>query len=109
MNKLKTYIIFSLLIFAVGAYFYHRTIVNNLEQEIFTTREEVKKDLKKVRDSAFVEIKNLTKNSEKRFDSIINIPPKIKWKIYEKSIYINRTLDDALIVHSNHKTNKGTE
>lgn len=40
-----------------------------------------------------------------KFDSIIKIPPKIKWKKYEKSIYIDRSLDDALSIHAEYKSN----
>lgn len=102
-NKISLYAIIGLLAVMVGGYFYFKNQVSFLENENSDLKEEKKEELKRVRDSAFVKIETLTKRSDERFDSIVNLPPTIKWRKYEVPVYPNRTLDDALDVHSNYK------
>lgn len=80
-----------------------RTELRDLRDEKMDLLSEQKETIKKVRDAATARIDTLTTKSQKRFDSILRIPAKIKYIPYEKPIYINRTLDDALDVHAKYK------
>lgn len=104
------YIIIALLVLLIGQYFYYRHQNNNLYDTIAELREEQKKELKQARDSAYFKIETITKVSKKKFDSILAIPPTIKYIKYEKPYYVNRSLDDALRLLSTYRYNaKPTE
>lgn len=105
---MKTFIISIISFFAIliAQYFYFKVKTNTLKEEIEKVQIENKKTVIKVRDSAFVEINYLVVESQKKIDSIVNLPPKIKWKKYEKPIYIDRTLDNALDVIEYYEYNK---
>lgn len=85
--------------------------ITDLESTVFEMQENIKKDLKKIRDSALSESTKAAKKSKKSFDSILNIPLTIKYVRYEEKVYANRNLDDALRVHSEYKrsSNKGSK
>ena len=108
MFSMKTFIISIISFFAIliAQYFYFKVKTNTLKEEIEKVQIENKKTVIKVRDSAFVEINYLVVESQKKIDSIVNLPPKIKWKKYEKPIYIDRTLDNALDVIEYYEYNK---
>lgn len=103
-SKISLYGIILLLLIIAGQFFYFKYKKNLLLEENILLKKEKKEKLIKIRDSAFVKIKNITELSQKKFDSILNIPPTIKWKKYEKPVYIYRTLDDALDIHSRYKS-----
>ena len=106
--KTKTILIIIgiLIIVIVGQYFYFKVKTSDLEQENLDLVEEKKVELKQVRDSAFVKIEELTINSQIAFDSILEISQKIKYVPYEKFIYADRNLDDALDIISNYQYNE---
>jgi len=107
MRDTKTlYIIIGLLVVIGGGFFYFKTITSDLRSENFDLKEKEKVEIRKVRDSAFAKIEDITMRSNERFDSILSIPPIIKWKRYEKPVYIDRTLDGALDIHAKHKADK---
>jgi len=64
-------------------------------------------EVKRVRDSATTKINTLVFDSQLKFDSLIYLNGKLKYRRYEKPIYIDRNLDDALDVLSKYKYNKG--
>ncbi len=108
-NKVYKVIVLLLLISVGVLFFYSNNRINKLKKENIELKEAKKIELRKVRDSAFVKIDSIVSSSSKKFDSILNIPPTIKWRKYEKPIYINRSLDDALDVISGYKYNKRAE
>jgi hypothetical protein len=81
-------------------------IIQEQYVEIDRLIEEKKTELKSIRDSAQLAIKKEVKEGQKRFDSIINIPPRIQYIRYEEKIYVNRSLDDALRVHAEYKRSR---
>lgn len=108
--KALPYIIIALLVLLIGQYFYYRHQNSKLSDTITELREEQKRELKRARDSAYLKIETITKVSKKSFDSILAIPPTIKYVKYEKPYFINRSLDDALQLLSNYRYNaKPTE
>ena len=94
-----------LLVVIVAQFFWYQNEKSFLEQENLNLIEEKKEDIKKVRDSAFAKINELTTSSKNRFDSILNIPPTIKWYPYEKPIYADRDLDSSLDIITNYHYN----
>lgn len=108
MVKNKTIlIVFGILILAiVGQFFLYKNQKSFLEQENLDLKEEKKVEIKKVRDSAFAKIEEITISSKETFDSILNISQKIKYIPYEKLIYADRNLDDALDIISNYRYNE---
>ncbi len=106
--KTKTILIlFSILIIIIGGqYFLYKSRNADKDQEILDLQEEKKTELKMVRDSAFFKIEELTINSQITFDSILEISQEIKYIPYEKLIYADRNLDDALDIISDYKYNK---
>ena len=80
--------------------------INSLNTFIYNSKINKKEEISKVKDSLINIYTEKVNISNKRFDSIINLPPKIKWKKYEVPTYINRTLDDALNIHAEYKTNR---
>lgn len=103
MAKAKLYAIIVLLGAIIGGYIYHQSEIDKLETELFELQEHEKEELRRVRDSAFAEIDTLIIRSDRKFDSILNIPPSVKYIPYEKPVYPDRTLDDALDVHADYK------
>lgn len=103
MSKIKNYIITLLLIVLISTVIYYKNLNNHLNKELIEVKVNKKEEITTVRDSAYTEINRIISNSNKKFDSIISIPPKIKWIKYEKPVYIDRTLDDALRIHSEYK------
>ena len=105
--KTKTIlIIIGILIIIIGGqYFLYKSQNADKDQEILDLIEDKKVELKKVRDSAFFKIKELTINSQITFDSILEISQKIKYIPYEKLIYADRNLDDALDIISDYQYN----
>lgn len=95
-----------LIIIIVIQFFYFKSQNSFLVQQNLDLIEEKKVDLKKVRDSAFFKIEELTANSQITFDSILEISQEIKYFPYEKLIYVNRSLDDALDIISNYRYNE---
>jgi len=109
MNQIKNYII-AILVIGVGVLFLvFKSQVSDLEKENYDLKTSKREELKKVRDSAYLEIDKVLLSSEKTFDSILNIPPKVKYIPYEKPVYPNRSLDDALLIHADYKANKGAK
>ena len=101
LSKLKfTHWVIIGLIILSGYQYYKNTLAI---QENLNLKLEKKDAIKKVRDSAFAQINEITIKSKNRFDSIANIPPKIKWYPYEKPIYINRSLNDAINIINDYK------
>ena len=82
---------------------------NDYVIEITDLKLQKTEEIKRVRDSATTKIKELIYNSELKFDSIIYLNSKLKYKRYEKLIYVNRSLDDALHVLSTYKYNERTK
>jgi len=108
---MKTKYIIIVILAIIGAGFaYHSAIVNVKDEQILILKaeklkmqENAKTEKKKIRDSARTAIDEEVKRSNKVFDSILNLPPTYKYIKYEKNIYPNRNLDDALSVHAKHK------
>ncbi len=109
MSKIYKYITFILLILLAIVAVYFKILTNNLTKENNFLKNEKKEEVRRIRDSAFLRVDEITRLSNKKFDSILNIPPTIKWKKYEKLIYTNRSLDDALDVISDYKYDRGTK
>lgn len=63
-------------------------------------------EVKRVRDSATTKINTLVFDSQLKFDSLIYLNGKLKYRRYEKPIYIDRNLDDALDVLNKYRYNK---
>ena len=103
VSKRLLYLFIGLVAIIVGQQVFFRTEIRDLRDEKMDLLSDQKEAIKQIRDSATARIDTLTTNSQKRFDSILKIPAKIKYIPYEKPIYINRTLDDALDVHAKHK------
>lgn len=108
-SKTFLYLVIAFIILSIGQHFLYKYQNSILVDENFALKKEKKKELKIVRDSAFKKIQEITVLSSKKFDSIINIPEKIKWQFYEKPIYINRNLDTALDIHSEYKANSNAK
>lgn len=106
MNKINPYIIIVLLIALVGLFFFYKNEVNDLNNEIFDLKEEKKSELKAVRDSAQVAIDDRIEKSTKSFDSLFSLKNKIKYIPYEKFIYADRGLDEALNIIEFYSYNK---
>lgn len=87
----------------VAQFFIYKSQKSFLEQENLELQQEKKEEIKKVRDSAFVKINDLTIDSQNKFDSILKISQKIKYIPYEKLIYPDRNLNDALDVISDYR------
>lgn len=108
--NLKTKIIlgaFALLIGTITTqYFVYKSTVSDLEQKNIDLEEEKKQAVREERDNATARIDTLTMESTRKFDSILSLPPTIKWKVYEKPVYPNRTLGDALDIHANYKADQ---
>lgn len=106
--KTKTILIIigTLIIIIVAQFFYFKIKTSDLEQENLDLVEDKKDELKQVRDSAFWKITQLTIKSQITFDSILDISQEIKYIPYEKFIYADRNLDDALDIISNYKYNE---
>ena len=105
MNK-KIIIIISSII-ALG-FTTHKIIVNsknnkikNLENKVFEMQENAKKENKRIRDSAYNSIDNISKNAIKRIDTIIKTVT--KFVPYEKYIYANRNVNTAIDVLSKYQ------
>lgn len=108
-KKFSIYIITILILSIVFQHIYFNIKTKNLNKLNNKLKKEKLEEVKRVRDSAIYKIEKITITSKKRFDSILSIPPKIKWKKYERPIYIDRTLDDALDIISEYKYNSGTK
>lgn len=108
-NKIFSYIIIGLLIAIVIQFFYYKSVNSSLTQDNLDLETEKQDELKQVRDSALIKAKQKATLSDKRFDSVVNIPLKIKYIPYEKPIYIDRTLDDALDIHTEYKSDTRTK
>lgn len=108
-NKIKNNSNIVLLI-AIGAiilYFWLK--MTSLTKELYDFKIKEKEKLSKVKDSLIYNYSIQLDISKNKFDSVLNLPPTIKWKKYEVPTYINRTLDDALNVHTEYKTNRLSE
>jgi hypothetical protein len=107
MTKNKIILIVGAILLAVIVvqYFIFKNQQSFLEQQNLDLIEGKKNELKKVRDSAFVHIEKLTISSKEKFDSILEINQEIKYIPYEKLIYFDRSLDDALDILSGYKYN----
>lgn len=108
--KTKTILIsFAILIIIIIAqFFYFKMKTSDLEQENLNLQEEKKVELKKVRDSAFFKIEELTAKSETKFDSIIKTN-KIRYVPYEKLVYMYIDFDSAYSILSRTSYKKGRE
>jgi hypothetical protein len=104
-NKIILIVGAILLAVIVVQYFIFKNQQSFLEQQNLDLQEERKTEIKMVRDSAFVKIKELTISSQEKFDSILEINQEIKYIPYEKLIYFDRSLDDALDILSGYKYN----
>lgn len=110
MQKAQPYIIIALLILLIGLYFYFDWRTNKIQSELLEYKTKEKVELIRVRDSASLRIDQIIERSNKRIDSIANLPLKIKYVKYEKSYYYNVDLDTALDILSGFKYNaKPTE
>ena len=111
--NLKSKLLLALFIVLCGAivsqFFYYKSELSDKDNEIVELKTVKIKNLEEERDLAFDRIDTITTRSKRRFDSIANIPPTIKWKVYEKPVYPNRTLGDALDVHAEYKANTRAE
>lgn len=95
-----------LLVIIAGQFFYYKHTNSQLRDENEGIILKKEKELKKVRDSAFIKIEGITIKSNERFDSILNLPPTYRWKKFEVPVYIDRTLDEAFDIHEEHKVTK---
>lgn len=102
-SKLSLYAVIVLLAIIIGQYFITSYQKSQLIKENNLLKVEKTKELIRVRDSAIVTTDKLIKNSKLKLDSLISLPPTIKWKSYEKPVYPNRTLDISLDIHARHK------
>lgn len=109
--KTKTILIIIgiLIIIIAGQFFLYKSNLFDKDQEILDLVEDKKVELKQVRDSAFFKINELTVKSQITFDSILEISQKIQYIPYEKLIYADRNLDDALDIISSYQYNKGAK
>ena len=105
-SKIYKIIAVLLLILLVSLFLYSNFKIQKLQSENIELKESKRKELIRVRDSAFVKVDSIISLSSKKFDSILSIPPTIKWQKYEKLNYTDRSLDDALDVISNYEYNK---
>lgn len=108
-GKFALYVIIALMCISAGQYFVFKNKVSSLENENADLKEEKKNELKRVRDSATVRIDTLISRSNRSFDSILKQNVEIKYVPYEKLVYPNRTLDDALDVISKYRYNERAE
>jgi len=110
MQKAQPYIIIALLILLIGLYFYFDWKTNKIQSEFLEYKTKEKVELIRVRDSASLRIDQVIEKSNKRIDSIANLPLKIKYIPYEKPYFINRNLDTSLDILSTYRYNaKPTE
>ena len=105
--KVKNYAI-GLLFIALSYYtikFYLSSIYQeNEKNKIIKERDD---EYSRIRDSSLVENKKSLEFLIEENDSlIIKLKQKPKFIPYEKAIYVNRNLNDALDVHSRYKYNK---
>ena len=71
---------------------------NALEEELLSVYEEEKNSLIAERDKLNTIIIENAEQGKKRFDSILNIEPEIKYIRYEKTVYSDRTVDENLTI-----------
>jgi len=108
-SKIGLYVIIALLVSLGGMYFYFSNKMSFLESENADLKEEKKNELKRVRDSIITRNDTLVVHSRRDFDSILRSNVQIKYIPYEKLIYSNRSLDDALDVISKYRYNEGAK
>lgn len=109
IDKIKNYAIIALFLVLVGFYFYNRIQSDSFYKEIIELKKARKNELKEARDVSLNLIDSLLLKSSIKYDSLLLIKQKIKYVPYEKYIYSNRNLDDALDIFSRYKYNKGAE
>ena len=104
LSKLKWFHLVIIVLILFSSYqYYNNTLVI---QENSDLKQDKKDDLRKVRDSAFAEINTLTITSKKEVDSLVKLSQEIRYIPYEKLIYDNRSLDDALDILNEYKYEK---
>lgn len=105
-NKITIFVFTALLILlGVFAFLYFFEKNNRIDAENKFSKEK-KEYLRKLSDSLNKTFILKTSDFEIEIDSLINLEKKIKYIPYEKTIYIDRTLDEALDVFSKHSANK---
>lgn len=79
----------------IGTY----TTLKNSERKQEVRRLEIEKDReKKIRDSATISIKKVTKDFSDSLQQILSQDAKIIFKPYKERVYIDRDIDSALII-----------
>jgi hypothetical protein len=68
--------------------------------------EEKKEALRNQADILHVEFETITNDLQSEIHYLSNLEQEIRYVPYEKAIYIDRSLDDAIIIHTNRKANK---
>jgi di/tricarboxylate transporter len=102
---MSKYIIVLLTLLLIGGYIYHKNTLSLYNDKIRTIDIENKKRLKMVRDSLHHQIDTVATYYEKKFDSIATSPLKVKYIYYEKPVYVNRTIDDAISIIADYEYN----
>lgn len=105
LNKTINLILLIALGVFVFLYFNEKFNSENLEDKYL---QEKKEDLRKQAEKLNLSFKEKTNSLQFKIDSLKKIERDIRYIPYEKPIYIDRTLDDALRVFSEHPANKRT-
>lgn len=103
-SNIITAILTVLLCVAIYFAFFDKNDSEKLEE-----LENKNKELVVERDSILKERDSILTVKNKVSDSLRKEERNIKYVKYEKIVYANRTLDDALIILSNYKYNEGAE
>lgn len=97
---------FVLLLIALGVFiFLYNTEKKNRLSEEDKYAQEKKESLRKLSDSLNNSFEKKIVQFQSEIKYLSNLEQKIKYIPYEKDVYPNRTLDDALNVHARRKAN----
>lgn len=102
MNKIKEIIIGILLIGLGILYFSFQSTVSRYDKQISDLKEEKKIELKEEKKKIIIKRDSLIQLKIKKYDSLLSEKQTIEYIPYEKPIYVDRTLDDAIYVLSNY-------
>lgn len=97
----KNYLIGALVIVLIIQFIINKINAEDVTQLKIHQKEEQKVKEQEVRDDSLNEIQDITEDTKKKIDDILIENATIKHRPYEKRIYLNRSIDSAIIILSN--------
>ena len=102
MSKIKNTAIVVLIALIIGIVIYGKMMFSRYEKDLNNLREEKKIELKEEKKKIIIERDSLIQLKIIKYDSLLKAKQTIKYVPYEKPVYINRTLNDAINILSNY-------